>query len=58
MALTHLFKEYIKKATEFISVAFNVGIGHFYTYLRSVTYASTAIKASATSSAVTVYGML
>ena len=58
MALNHLFKLHVKKATEYISVAFNVGIGHFYSYLRPVTYASTAIKASATSSAVTIYGML
>lgn len=58
MALNHLFKLHVKQATEFISVAFNFVFGNFYAYLRPVTYASTAIKASATSSAVTTYGML
>lgn len=37
MALNHLFKLHVKKATESISVAFNFGIGHFYSYLRPVT---------------------
>ncbi len=29
MALNHLFKLHVKKATEYISVAFNFGIGLF-----------------------------
>lgn len=32
MALNHLFKLHVKKATEYISAAFNFGIGHFYSY--------------------------